>query len=312
MIQFFESCDCVNVFQMVIMVNGQASTIKVIQLLLNIDICSGMSNTERPWLHTDDQLMKEYIARHKDQPPLQDLEELKATIEYGRSDPRLHARHQEHSEDASKEAEKRIQYDFNNLTKVLECYVEDHGVLPYVVVLQCLASRYLGGGMLDPTFIDEEHPYRSSPQFSMMFWHLGNWCRKSFDTCPVPERLQRFTPHIDYNLDGDHDPIGDDKPQFNNCFINVIKNFGGHLFMNCEAGTLYPHRARLEEARITTCFKKCHDLMGAACIGKKGNIRQIAGYNTNENDTRIRYVSWQSSKSSGESPSTETHKRLKI
>ena len=51
MIQFFENCDCVNVFQMVIMVNGQTSTIKVIQLLLNIDICSGMSNTERPWLH---------------------------------------------------------------------------------------------------------------------------------------------------------------------------------------------------------------------------------------------------------------------
>ena len=91
---------------------------------------------------TDDHLMREYVARHKDQPPLQDLEELKATIEYGCSDPRLHARHQEHSEDASKEAEKRIQDDFNNLTKVFECYVEDHGVLPYVVVLQCLASRY--------------------------------------------------------------------------------------------------------------------------------------------------------------------------
>ena len=146
--------------------------------------------------------------------------------------------YQEHSEDASKEAKKRIQDDFNNLTKVLECYVEDHGVLPYVVVLQCLASRYLGGGMLDPTYIDEEHPYRSSPQFSMMFWNLGNWCRKSFVTCPVPERLQRFTPHIDYNLDGDHNPIGDDKPrsQFINYFINVIKNFGGHLFMNCEVG----------------------------------------------------------------------------
>ena len=56
---------------------------------------------------TDDQLMKEYIARHKDQLPLQDLEELKATIEYGCSDPRLHARHQEHSEDASKEAERQ-------------------------------------------------------------------------------------------------------------------------------------------------------------------------------------------------------------
>jgi hypothetical protein len=31
-----------HVLQMVIMVNGQGSTIKVIQLLLNIDICSGM------------------------------------------------------------------------------------------------------------------------------------------------------------------------------------------------------------------------------------------------------------------------------
>ena len=78
------------------------------------------------------------------------------------------------------------------------------------------------------------------------------------------------------------------------------------------AKLVYPHRARLEEARITTCFNNYHDLMVAARIGKKGYIRQIAGYNTNENDTRIRYVSWQSSKSSGERPSTETHKRLKI
>ena len=84
--------------------------------------------------------------------------------------------------------------------------------------------------MLDPPYIDEEHRCRSSPQFSMMFWNLANWCRKSFDKCPVPERLQRFTTHIDYNLDGDHNPIGDDKPQFNNYFINVIKNFGGTSF----------------------------------------------------------------------------------
>ena len=54
---------------------------------------------------------------------------------------------------ASKESEKRIQDEFNNVTKVLECYVEGQGV-----VLQCLASRYLGGGMLDPTYIVEEHP----------------------------------------------------------------------------------------------------------------------------------------------------------
>jgi len=57
-----------------------------------------------------------------------------------------------------------------------------------------------------------------------------------------------FLPRIDYTLDTEHVAIGDDKPQFNNYFINVVKNLGGHLFMNYEAGSLYPHRAWLEEA----------------------------------------------------------------
>ena len=212
-----------------------------------------MAQHQDYWCHlTDDQLMTEYIARHKDQQPLQELEDLKNTIEYGCSEPRLHPRHQEHSEEPSKEAEKRIDDDFQNLTGVLQAYVEEHRVLPYCVILQCLASRYLGGGLIDPTYKDEEYPYRSSPQFSLMFWNLGNWCRNRFDKCPVPERLQRFVPHVDYNMDEDHNQIDQDKSQYNNYFINVIKNFGGHLFMNCEAGSLYPHRARLEEAQIKT------------------------------------------------------------
>ena len=198
--------------------------------------------------------MAEYIAKHKDQLPLQELDELKNTIEYGCSDPRLHPRHQEISENSSKEAEARIDDDFQILAGVLQCYVEEHKVLPYFVILHGLAARYLGGGMLDPTYKDEEHPYRSSPQFSMMFWNLGNWCRSRFDKCPAPERLQRFVAHINYDIDEDHNPIDKDKTQYNNYFINVIKNFGGHLFMNCEAGSIYPHRARLDEAQFTTCF----------------------------------------------------------
>ena len=146
--------------------------------------------------------------------------------------------------------------------------------------------------MLDPTYTDEEHPYRSSPQFSLMFWNLGNWCRKRFDKCPLPERLQKFAPHIDYNIDAEQVQIGDDKPQYNNYFINAIKNLGAHLFMNCEAGSLYPYRRRLEEAKITTCLNDYHDLMVAARIGKEGYIKQIAGYNTSEDDTRIWCVSW--------------------
>ena len=49
MTQFFENWRIV--FQMVTMVNGQDFTIKVIQLLRNIDTCSGMLNTERLCLH---------------------------------------------------------------------------------------------------------------------------------------------------------------------------------------------------------------------------------------------------------------------
>jgi len=245
------------------------------------------------WFHiTDDQLMTEYVAGHKDQQPLQELEELKNAIEYGCSDPRLHPLHQDLSEEASKEAERRIDDDFQNLAGVLQSYVEEHKVLPYCVILHCLASRYLGGGLWDPTYRDEEYPYRSSPQFSLMFCNLGNWCRNRFDKCPVPERLQHFIPHIDYTLDEDHNQFDQDKFQYNNYFINVIKNFGGHLFMNCEDGSLYPHRDRLEEAQIKTCFNDYHDLMVAARIGKEGYIRQIAGYCTDENDTRVRQVSW--------------------
>ena len=204
----------------------------------------------------------------------------------------MHPLHQNKSEEASKEAERRIDDDFGNLTKVLQSYVEDHKVLPCCMILHSLAYRYLGGGLLDPTYRDDEFPYRSSSQITMMFWNLGNWCRNRFEKCPVPERFQQFIPHIDYSIDEEHEKFDENKTQFNNYFINVIKNFGGHLFMNCEAGSLYPQRERLEEVQFKTCFNDYHDLMVAARIGKDGSIRQIAGYHTDDNDTRVRQVSW--------------------
>ena len=117
-------------------------------------------------------------------------------------------------------------------------YVEQHGVLPYCVVLQCLASQYLGAGLIYPSFLDKDHPYRSSPQFSLMFWNLGNWCRSRFNRCPLPEKLQKFETHINDEINRDLEKIGD-KPQFNNYFINVVKNVGAHLFVNYEAQSLY-------------------------------------------------------------------------
>ena len=220
---------------------------------------------------TDDQLMEEYMARHKDQLPLSELEDIKNTCEYSCSDPRLHPRQQENSEKSATEAEARIDEDFKSLTTVLECFVEDHQVLPYCTVLQCLVYRYLGGGMFNPTFYDETRPCRSSPQFSLMFWNLGNWCRTRFSQCPLPERLHKFAPHIGYTIDSEHEKFGD-KAQFNNYFIYVAKNLGAHLLMNCEAGRLYPHKELLEEARFAPCFNDYHDLMVVARLGKYGYV----------------------------------------
>ena len=80
--------------------------------------------------------------------------------------------------------------------------------------------------------------------------------------------------------------------QYNNYFTNITKNLAAYIFMNCEATTLYPHRSLLEAELFTTCFNDYKDLMVAARFGKNGYIPQIAGPNTDEQDTRPRYVSW--------------------
>ena len=66
-----------------------------------------MSPHQGYWYHlTDEQLMTEYIARHKDQQPSQELDEPKNNIEYGCSDPRMHPLHQNRSEEAQKKQKK--------------------------------------------------------------------------------------------------------------------------------------------------------------------------------------------------------------
>ena len=60
------------------------------------------------YTNTDDQLMEEYTARHQDELPLKELEDIKNECEYSCIDPRLHPQQQEHSEKAATEAEGRV------------------------------------------------------------------------------------------------------------------------------------------------------------------------------------------------------------
>ena len=124
-----------------------------------------------------------------------------------------------------------------------------------------------------------------------MFWNLGNWNRKYQSKCPIPEHSEKFRPRIRFDLDADHKPIGD-RPLYNNFFVTAVRNLAAHLFMNCEAGSLFEHRERLEEAGWTTCFNDFTDLLCAARIGKDGYVKQSAGYCTSDDDVRPRFVSW--------------------
>ena len=235
--------------------------------------------------------MKEYINRHYDESILKVLEGLRRDAVYSCSDPRLHIRERERVHKFTKEAAERHKEDFQSMEDLINEYIENHGCIPYCVILQILAMRYLGAGLLDTDYFDKDYyPSRSSKSFLCMFWNLGSWKRSRFANNPLPERLEKYVPHINFDFDSEPELIGD-RPLDNNFFVNVVKNLRAHLFMSCEAVSIYEHKARIEEGGFEVCFSDYHDLMVAARIGKNGSVRQIAVHQTYPND-KTKIVSW--------------------
>ena len=101
--------------------------------------------------------------------------------------------------------------------------------------------------------LDKDYPYRSSKSFSCMFWNLGNWQRSRFAKNPLPERLEKYRTHINFDFNSEYKLIGD-RPLYNNFFVNVVKNLRSHLLMFCEAASIYEHRARIEEGGFEVCL----------------------------------------------------------
>ena len=123
-----------------------------------------------------------------------------------------------------------------------------------------------------------------------MFWNKGNWQRTRLAKNPLPEHLEKYRKHINFDFDSEHRLVGD-RLMYNNFCVNVVKNLKTHLFMNFETGSIFKHRKRIEEGGYTVCFNDYHDLV-AARIGKDGYVKQIAGYDTDPNDPRPRVISW--------------------
>ena len=129
-------------------------------------------------------------------------------LAYGCADPRLHIRARESVTHFTNIATERHQEDFETLHSLINDYIEEHHEIPFVIVLQLLAMRYLGAGLLQNENLDHVYPHRSTKSLSCMFWNLGNWNRKAHSKCPFPEHLEKFRPHIKFNLDTEHRPIG--------------------------------------------------------------------------------------------------------
>ena len=102
-----------------------------------------------------------------------------------------------------------------------------------------------------------------------MFWNLGSWNRKAHSKCPSPEHLEKSRPHTKFDLNTEHRPIGDNS-LYNNFSVTAFKNLAAHMFLNCEANSLYESRERLEQVDWKTCFNDFTDLMCAARLGKGG------------------------------------------
>ena len=93
--------------------------------------------------------MEACIARHKDESVLALLEDAKNKLAYSCSDPRLHIRARQEVSRFTEIATERHQEDFESLHSLIKDYIKDHHEIPYAVVLQLLAMRYLGARLLE-------------------------------------------------------------------------------------------------------------------------------------------------------------------
>ena len=234
-------------------------------------------------------MMAAYLSRHQEQCLAMELPELAKKLEYGCCDPRLHPRYELEVQNRTLAAKNKLNSDFQFVCEVIDDFLKENDKISYTQICMVLAGGYLGAGVAAER--DPDYPHRSSRALTIAFWNLGNWCRKRFESLPLPTQLEKYRPYMDHKKDEFGKEIGD-KTQYNNFFINVVKNMATHIFLNCEAITIYPHRERLSENGYTVCFNDWHDLMCAARVGRNGTVRQIAGYKEPEGDTKRRYVSW--------------------
>ena len=98
----------------------------------------------------EEDLMKEYINRHKDEDVLELMTKLGNEITYSCSDHRLHPRAEASVSKYAQQAIDRHEKDFTELEDLISDCIKDNGCIPYYTVFHLLAVRYLGAGLVAP------------------------------------------------------------------------------------------------------------------------------------------------------------------
>ena len=59
----------------------------------------------------------------------------------------------------------------------------------------------------------------------------------------------------------------DHVPEDNNLFMKMVRNFRGHIILNCEASSLLQHKEYIEKKRLEDVFQRCYRSLLFSTIG---------------------------------------------
>ena len=208
-------------------------------------------------------------------------------------------------DDKMLERSMRSKEEFEKKKDVLKAKVRQAGdeEMGYDDLITDLTELFLSGEDIPR---NPESVGSSSKSITTLFWNLGNWNRGV--NFRVPAELD-YTKLFYKETKKERYP--DHVPEDNNLFMKMVKNFRGHIILNCEASSLLTHKEYIEKNGWKMCFNDSTDLCCLARLGVDGSIRQIAGPNEKSSEDiwngPKRRVSFAILRSPGVKPYLEVH-----
>ena len=167
----------------------------------------------------------------------------------------------------------RLKEEFEKKKDVLKAKVRqsDDGEMGYGDLIIDFSELFLSGEDIPR---NPESLGSNSKSIIILFWNLGNWNRGVNFRIPAELNYKKF-----HYKEMNQERYLNHVPEDNNLFMKMVKNFRGHIVLNCEASSLLIHKEYIEKNGWKVCFNDSIDFCYLARLGVDGNIRQIAGPN---------------------------------